>query len=668
MRTNLTTSVLLSFLILGCGGSDSTHKSDKTIKGVFYDDIVENLRYVTNYTSKYTNDKGEFEYNGGKISFYVGNVLLGTLDNITPDGKVFLTDLYGLKRGASEDSRVIKIARLLQSLNENEKQNKIFLNKNFINEHFKEHNSIQNIDLQSKLSSIGKNLVSEEKAKNHLLATFKTHEIKYDKKEDLQIIREVKLPEKTYLEKRASFEITGEHFPETLAMSLEDAKDCNIISKSSTKAVVSCVPTSLGTKQIYVAKKPGGEAIRSEAKLEVEVVLDTRNIDLSSNYYLDNNIFYTSGYAPCDIYSDKSKCSLEDKSAKGNCTWYASGRLQELGFLSTKVNKLRGNATTWSSVAKKENFTLSSEPSVGAVAQAKAEFKGCNTCNEYSEWGHVAIVEKIIDEDTIQISESSYAPGTTNWDFKFRYREVNKKEFSSYISFEKVPKIIIPQTFDVKASQDFDIKVKLDKTGILGNDDYTLSLQIGDGGGGFLTPHDKGKFKQIGDSFVYTMSVTKVMDNRKYKVLLYKNNILVSSSVGTYNVKNQETKTQKIKDVFVLKVHDTYGSYDLMWEDNEHSKNTPISWGDAMSYCHSLNLGGFKDWYMPKSHELRRLLPSKAKLKYLNPQAWYWTSEEIGEKAIDMIFEDFAHGKAGTYSPSPKSNLNFVRCVRSAKK
>jgi N-acetylmuramoyl-L-alanine amidase len=76
--------------------------------------------------------------------------------------------------------------------------------------------------------------------------------------------------------------------------------------------------------------------------------------------------------------------------AFGNCTAYAYDRRTELGL---PVSAHWGNASTWAAAAARDGLSVSHSPSVGAVMQ-----NGGGA-------GHVAIVEKILDNGDIQISE-----------------------------------------------------------------------------------------------------------------------------------------------------------------------------------------------------------------------------------------------------------------------
>lgn len=105
------------------------------------------------------------------------------------------------------------------------------------------------------------------------------------------------------------------------------------------------------------------------------------------------------GYNQCIYGSDGAPSVLP------NCTGYVHGRTMEIaGTNDDNLGLSLGNAYQYYTESSSD-WIQSSEPSLGAVA-----------CYESLEWwspdaphpGHVAIVEEIIDADTITVSQSDY--------------------------------------------------------------------------------------------------------------------------------------------------------------------------------------------------------------------------------------------------------------------
>lgn len=133
-KTLLAASV--AALLVGCGGGssdnpDTTQNTPQTNTAQFVDGYVQGLKYVNDSREDFTNEYGEFEYSDGNISFYLGNILLGSIDadDIPTDKLVFIQDLLGKDRANDiNDTDVLKMAQLLQSLDANPLSDNIEIN------------------------------------------------------------------------------------------------------------------------------------------------------------------------------------------------------------------------------------------------------------------------------------------------------------------------------------------------------------------------------------------------------------------------------------------------------------------------------------------------------------------------------------------------------------
>lgn len=105
------------------------------------------------------------------------------------------------------------------------------------------------------------------------------------------------------------------------------------------------------------------------------------------------------GYSTCIQGSPTdSQCNV-----LANCVGYACGRFNEI-IGSMKYPSLNCNAENFIERAKSLGLTISNVPTLGGIMVWK---KG-NTLSGNDGAGHVAIVEKIIDSNTIYTSESGY--------------------------------------------------------------------------------------------------------------------------------------------------------------------------------------------------------------------------------------------------------------------
>jgi GH25 family lysozyme M1 (1,4-beta-N-acetylmuramidase)/surface antigen len=149
---------------------------------------------------------------------------------------------------------------------------------------------------------------------------------------------------------------------------------------------------------------------------------DVPQPSFSSSHYTTANIFWQSGFAP----SSTNPPNPQLGSALGNCTWYAHGRLRELGYDTTELKELHGNANLWDNEALANGILVDNTPSVGSIAQS-------DTAN------HVAIVESVNADGTITVTESSFITSiSSTWNFLWRHRTVSPSWFQRFIHVSKL--------------------------------------------------------------------------------------------------------------------------------------------------------------------------------------------------------------------------------------
>jgi surface antigen len=79
-----------------------------------------------------------------------------------------------------------------------------------------------------------------------------------------------------------------------------------------------------------------------------------------------------------------------------------------------------GDATNWPNLARRQGYSVSSTPHIGAIISWNA---GSLT----SGYGHVAIVEKINTDGTIDVSEYNWTP--LSYDYR---KNVDPGDYGSY--------------------------------------------------------------------------------------------------------------------------------------------------------------------------------------------------------------------------------------------
>jgi subtilisin family serine protease/surface antigen len=144
----------------------------------------------------------------------------------------------------------------------------------------------------------------------------------------------------------------------------------------------------------------------------------TSPVNWNSPAYRQNNPLWRAGFAPRSV--NPPIYSMSNPNAKGNCTWYANGRLRELGYSSTDLDRLVGNAADWDNQAQAAGIPISRTPTVGSIAQWESN--------------HVAVVEQVNSDGTIVISESSYWPTSPHqFDYLYNRRTISTTNPSRYI-------------------------------------------------------------------------------------------------------------------------------------------------------------------------------------------------------------------------------------------
>ena len=105
-------------LLVGCGGGSGGGTS--TSVGQFFDDPVVGLGYNCGKSTGLTNRSGQFNYiQGSPCTFFVGNVVIGSVSSVPADGIVTPYEIVGVDRlstNKASHENVAAIAQFLQSL------------------------------------------------------------------------------------------------------------------------------------------------------------------------------------------------------------------------------------------------------------------------------------------------------------------------------------------------------------------------------------------------------------------------------------------------------------------------------------------------------------------------------------------------------------------------
>ncbi|MBK1986088.1 CHAP domain-containing protein [Sphaerospermopsis aphanizomenoides BCCUSP55] len=160
------------------------------------------------------------------------------------------------------------------------------------------------------------------------------------------------------------------------------------------------ISTQLSAGNYYVRVFPYGSA-ETNYNLTVSAtsVTSSQNEIMSYEYFVNNwqsLSWYTSPQNPF-----VNSYTVNGQYHDGNCTWYAYGRMLQLGYQQSTLNTMLGNAGTWDNTAG-NGASISTTPQVGSIALWEAGVNGAGSV------GHVAVVERINTDGTITISESNW--------------------------------------------------------------------------------------------------------------------------------------------------------------------------------------------------------------------------------------------------------------------
>ncbi|MFK5975455.1 MAG: BspA family leucine-rich repeat surface protein [Sulfurovum sp.] len=174
-KISIMLGALVSILVLNSCGGGSTPPPvtpDKKI-GYLVDAPIKGIEYRCGETVGFTNIDGKFECTELPVSFYIGNMKLGELAELTEDSKIFPADLFGLDRNNTTDEKIINLAILLQSLdNDNNLSNGIEIDSN-VSQIFSEDTNFSSENFETIKESILESnpdivFVSAEEAIAHL--------------------------------------------------------------------------------------------------------------------------------------------------------------------------------------------------------------------------------------------------------------------------------------------------------------------------------------------------------------------------------------------------------------------------------------------------------------------------------------------------------------------
>ncbi|GEM_PF-2114184 len=115
-------TIVAGIILAGCGSGGDSQTGPIYPKGsaVLKDTTVAGITYVCSNETNVTTQEGRFFYDGqcAKVDFKIGGMKIGSImvSDIHEDGKIYIAELLGLPRDATEDPRLKALLQLVQSL------------------------------------------------------------------------------------------------------------------------------------------------------------------------------------------------------------------------------------------------------------------------------------------------------------------------------------------------------------------------------------------------------------------------------------------------------------------------------------------------------------------------------------------------------------------------
>ncbi|QKJ22723.1 Ig-like domain-containing protein [Poseidonibacter lekithochrous] len=260
-----------SIILAGCGGgggSDSTTSNSNSLSksAQLIDAPIIGAKYVNEdgSTGKTVQD-GTFNYTGGKVSFYIGQIKIGEINSLKDDNRVFLQDILNLQRDEKSDSKLLTSAQFLQSLDTDPSTDSIEIGSNFEkfdNDTYK-NSDLKDLDVLTALKNNNIEIKELDDVKEHLDNSIKAY-IKNNEDTNAPIIKSVS-PQNDASEVLTNEDIIVE-FSENI--SKESLLKSNVVLKDPLGNVVQT--TKLVNKNQLVVKPSSTLNLNTKYTLELD--------------------------------------------------------------------------------------------------------------------------------------------------------------------------------------------------------------------------------------------------------------------------------------------------------------------------------------------------------------------------------------------------------------
>lgn len=167
---NIVLGVLLVGFMAGCSSDSDSDGSAGVKVGFLIDSPIAGITYECDSKSGITDSSGRFECENPPVVFKIGLLVIGTLDSLTIDSKVYPQDLLGISRSNFNDVELIALTRLLQSLDDDGDYALVINIPKSTSDKFNINEVFDSSKLDEYIATAGVVLVGEDEAINHLKA------------------------------------------------------------------------------------------------------------------------------------------------------------------------------------------------------------------------------------------------------------------------------------------------------------------------------------------------------------------------------------------------------------------------------------------------------------------------------------------------------------------
>jgi len=155
---------ILLFIFIGCG--NETSSNDKI--GYLIDAPIAGVNYECGEIKDVTDINGAFKCTQMPVTFKLGGMTIGVLSEFTADGNIYPQDILGIERDDYENEKLVKLARFLQSLDDDGNiSTHINISQN-VSKNYQSNHNFDSLTLENLVLMSDKELVSKESAIAHL--------------------------------------------------------------------------------------------------------------------------------------------------------------------------------------------------------------------------------------------------------------------------------------------------------------------------------------------------------------------------------------------------------------------------------------------------------------------------------------------------------------------